>query len=294
MKYLSKEEMNGIVQEYSHLHEGQSVRVNHTSPDCSGSSNSMVIRRTNDGFTAKCFRCGRSGKRNIHDLSTLKSRKARSIDQSSVSGYVPSRHIKQRLGVVCKSIEQEDGRIVERLADFGIHGKVWLNKYGITPHEVKTYGICYDLEEDSLIFPTFDADGLAGFQERCLRPGYDGPKYLSYFIRTAVQLCAAPEADMAGLVLVEDFVSAIKVGRVMQAMPLRTTNMSTMQKRVVLDINVREYYVWLDNDNSIVKRQQLALKNELDKLGTAYLIKTANDPKVYTTNEIISIIYGTH
>ncbi|MGD9381104.1 MAG: hypothetical protein PVI03_01540 [Candidatus Thorarchaeota archaeon] len=294
MSRLSREEMNDIWDEYSHLDEGEVARKNHYSAECSGDSNSMIIRRTSDGINAKCFRCNRSGKRTVHNLSTLKSKQANREQQpnrrtSTVAGRIEQRHSRLR-----KAIESGTGQVAQSYREFGVHGKVWLNRYGITPHEVKTYGICYDLEEDSLIFPTFDADGLAGFQERFMDPTYDGPKYLSYFLRPAVQLCAHPSADMAGLVLVEDFVSAIKVGRVMQAMPLRTTNMSTMQKRAVLDLNVREYYVWLDNDNSIVKRQQLALKNELDKLGTAYLIKTPNDPKCYNTNDIISIIYDVY
>lgn len=291
MQLLSKKEMDGIVQDYSHLQEGQSVRVNHTSPDCSGSSNSMIIRRTNDGFTAKCFRCTRCGKRSIHDLSTLKSKTNGTTGAPHVSGYVPSRYIEQRLSIVCESIEREDGRIVEQLADFGIHGKVWLNRYGITEEEVLTYGICYDIEEDSIIFPTFDSGGLAGFQERCLRPGYDGPKYLSYFLRPAVQLCASPYADMAGLVLVEDFVSAIKVGRVMLSMPIRSTHLSPIQKRYILDSGRRHFLIWLDDDNMIVKRNQLALKRDLDKVGDADIIKTANDPKTYSDVDIISIIY---
>lgn len=294
MPYLSKKEMDEIVQQHSHLQVGQSERVNHTSTDCSGSSNSMVVRRTDDGYTAKCFRCGNSGKRTLHGVSSLKSKIRGSGGETHDGRFCTSRRIEQRLGDVCESISKQDGRIVERLGEFGIHGKVWINKYGITEHEVMTYGICYDLQEDSIIFPTFDADGLAGFQERCLLPGYNGPKYLSYFLRPAVQLCASAGADMAGLVLVEDFVSAVKVGRVMQAMPVRSTNLSPLQKRAILDSDWRNYIVWFDNDNSIVKRNQLALKRELDKIGRAEIIKTGNDPKAYTTNEIISIIYGDH
>lgn len=291
MPYLSKKEMDEIVQQHSHLHVGQSDRVNHTSADCSGSSNSMVVRRTNDGWTAKCFRCGNSGKRTVHNLSTLKSKRSSYAERGSDAGYVPSRSIKQRVDEVCSSIESADGRIVERLDDFGIHGQVWLNRYGITEHEVMTYGICYDIEEDRILFPTFDSDGLAGFQERCLRPGYDGPKYISYFLRPTVQLCASPGADMAGLVFVEDFVSAIKVGRVMLTMPVRSTNLSPVQKRAVLDCDWRNFIIWFDDDNSIVKRQQLSLKRELDKIGMATIIKTANDPKTYSESEIISFIY---
>lgn len=291
MSRLSREELTELWEEYSHLDEGQVARKNHYTAECSGESNSMIIRRLPNGINAKCFRCNRGGKWTVHNLSTLKSKQANREQQpnsrsSTVAGRIEQRHSRLR-----KDIESGNGQIAQSFREFGVHGKVWLSRYGITPHEVKTYGICYDLEEDSLIFPTFDADGLAGFQERFMDPTYDGPKYLSYFRRPAVQLCASPGADMAGLVLVEDFVSAIKVGRVMQAMPLRTTYLSEMQKRAVLDLNVREYYVWLDNDNSIVKRNQLALKNDLDKLGTASIIKTADDPKTYDTHEIISIIY---
>lgn len=292
MGWLTKKEMDEIAEEYQHLDVGSSTRANHDSSYCAGESNSMIIRRTNYGFNAKCFRCGNSGKRDIHNLSALKNKAAGRTNSSTSTGSVPSRRVESRISEVYSSIESEDGRITQYPREFGIHGKVFLNKYGITEHEVLTYGICYDLQEDSIIFPTFDADGLAGFQERCLLPGYDGPKYLSYFRRQAVQLCAHPSADMAGLVLVEDFISAIKVGRVMLAMPLRTTNMSEVQKRYVLDRGIKSFYVWLDDDNVIVKRQQLALKNYLDKIGRCTVIKTANDPKYYSYSDIISIIYS--
>jgi hypothetical protein len=294
MKYLSKKEMSEIADEFSHLTVGQVERTNHNTNYCSGSSNSMIVRRTKDGYNAKCFRCARGGKRNLHNLSTLKSKSAGVENNSTSSGHVPSRRVEQRVSEVLSGIESGSDRYQEQLDGFGIHGKVWLNKYGITEHEVLTYGICYDLEEDSIIFPTFDADGLAGFQERCLRPGYDGPKYLSYFLRPAVQRCATTYADMAGLVLVEDFVSAIKVGRIMQAIPLRTTNLSSIQKRAILDLGVKDFFIWLDDDNMIVKRHQLNLKRELDKIGYAVIIKTGNDPKYYSTSDIICIIYGDH
>lgn len=294
MRPLSQREMDDLISMFQEIAVGSSIRTNHESDYCSGDSNSMIVRRDDDGFNVKCFRCGRFGKRGLHGVSALKSKMERAAGKRDSGAYTADSRVARVFSEVLDGCVQGTGSYSEHLRDFGIHGRVWLNRYGITADEVLKYGITYDHKHDAVLLPVFDAEGCAGFQVRHLHPEYVGPKYLSYFVRQpGAVFCAGPGASMERLVITEDVISAIKVGRVVLATPLRTTQMNDRQLADILDTGVDQFQIWLDDDNTQVKQHQIALKRKLEKLGTCEVIKTANDPKCYSESEIISIVYST-
>lgn len=293
-KYLSKEDYLTIAESLS---PGQVERINHESDDCSGDSKSLKIEVKEDGnIVARCYRCGRRGFHGNNGVAALK----RKVDATSgvplgdkggndnVFAWAVSR-LEQRLGSV-GGRAKEGRRIIEDLGEFGIHGRLWLRTYGITESEVKTYGICYDEEWDKVLIPIFDSEGVAGYQARAVRPDDTDPKYLTFYWRPTSMLYAAPGANMERLVITEDVISAIKVGRQWLAMPLNSTQLSTKHKSVVLSRDVHDFVVFLDDDNLIVKQQQSALKRELDKFGKCAIVAQGKDPKHFTDQELKEII----
>ena len=92
------------------------------------------------------------------------------------------------------------------------------------------------------------------------------------------------------LVLVEDIVSAIKVARVANSLGLLGTFLSDEGLRWAVSSGFTEFYVWLDNDNHQVRTQQVRLRDRLELFGTAVIVKTALDPKEYTTDQIRRIL----
>lgn len=288
--YLSKDEYLPISEGMT---EGEVKRVSHESADCSGDSKSLRIEVKQDGsIIAKCYRCGGRGFHGSHGAAALKRKidATTGVPLGTAHGNVSSfdwavDRLKQRLGSV-----REGARIVEDIDDFGIHGRLWIKQYGITDHEVKTYGICYDEEWGKVLIPIFDSEGVAGYQARAVRPDDKDAKYLTYYWRPTSMLYAAPGANMERLVITEDVISAIKVGRQWLAMPLNSTQLSDKHKTTILSSGVHDFIVFLDDDNLIVKQQQLALKRGLDKLGKCAIVAQGKDPKHFTDQQLKEII----
>jgi hypothetical protein len=93
-------------------------------------------------------------------------------------------------------------------------GALWLCKYGITDEERRIYHIGFSPKLNRVILPIYDKDEkLAFWQGRLLEtPSKTVPKYMSVQVKGAEKLF---EIDSEGdtVVVVEDMVSAIKVGR---------------------------------------------------------------------------------
>jgi hypothetical protein len=84
------------------------------------------------------------------------------------------------------------------------------------------------------------------------------------------------------IVIVEDMFSAIKVGRHLPTIALLGAELKGMSFLTRFD----NYLIWLDNDNATVKVKQAKIKQRLDLFGECVIIKSPNDPKDYTDEEI--------
>jgi hypothetical protein len=92
------------------------------------------------------------------------------------------------------------------------------------------------------------------------------------------------------LVVVEDPVSAIKVSRVADTLPLFGSHLS-LQKAIRISKFYEHVVLWLDNDKTkdMINMQQ-RYKYLFKKID---IISTENDPKLYNTQEIKELLNGT-
>ena len=204
----------------------------------------------------------------------------------------------------------------------------WYQGFGITNEEARSYGFHYvnnGYLAGRLGLPCFSDGVLNGIQFRkVLSP--DGPKYLSRFKDeaapgTARTVCGTSDeasvdrkyfdstqhkpasgcAASAGhpvlrngcVVVVEDVLSAIKVGRQCRAIACLTTTAPESIMLALVEQGYHTVYVWLDNDNVDVNRKARAIERHLGMVfPTVVYVSDKQDPKHYTDEEIREVLDG--
>lgn len=169
--------------------------------------------------------------------------------------------------------------------DMPMVARKWYMKYGISEDEAAISEFMWDPHSERLILPVFDEEGrLIQYQSRAV---YDNqqPKY--------VTTCVAnrrPHFEIKNnetVVVVEDVLSAIKVGRVCSTLCLHGSFIEPDLAK-----KLREYkdvIIWLDADKYDVAckaARQLASKGI--KVSVAY---TSEDPKEYSLIRIRQVIF---
>lgn len=162
----------------------------------------------------------------------------------------------------------------------------WLQKYDITAKEIRENRIGYSADRSLLVFPVVDRSAaLLMWQGR-----YFGdepyPKWVTYGTRDDVMhFPKHHESDT--IVLVEDIVSAIKVSRVTNCMPMFGSQLSqTMLLRV--SKLFKKARVWGDPDAT---KKSMKTSFALTELGCpSTIIVTEKDPKEYGTADIRQIV----
>ena len=157
----------------------------------------------------------------------------------------------------------------------------WVTKYGITQAECEQYKIGMSPKCDRLWLTVWDGDGLAWMQGRAL----DGqlPKYNTLFNRQHPFYIDNGDT----IFITEDVLSAIKVGRQASAIALTSTSMSLMHLKYIC--RHKRAVIALDNDNSVVKKQQEKIKKALDNYIPASIWYVEKDVKEYTNEEMEKI-----
>lgn len=177
-------------------------------------------------------------------------------------------------------------------------GLSWLRKYGITDEEIVKYKIGWSneyetrtgsiIEWPSLILPAFDVWGnLLVYQRRSFSSG-TLPKYHTSGAPEAVLWTVSngnPPDDL--LILVEDFVSSIRVGRQFESSPLWGSSLSLGQITRISDRYSR-LGLWLDF-NKVGHARLLAFKAQ-PYFRQIAVIATEKDPKEYDDKSIRSTI----
>lgn len=249
------------------------VRINHDSPTCKGDSKSMRIERKEDGtITAICFRCGNYG---VHS-STKTVRDIKAVCSSVGEGE------RRDVGEV--------GTVITHLYDWPIKPLHWIRQYGITDKEISAYQIAYSETQRRVILPIWWQGEKVGYQLRRIYDDDKGPKYIT---RTT----GGPGFMSFGciptdkIVIVEDIISAIKVGRHEQALALMSTSITQRMKLVLSKYGM--FYIWLDMDNEQVISNAIKLLKTLGIFGTTKLLYTPNDPKEYDDTTIKGFLYVT-
>jgi hypothetical protein len=161
----------------------------------------------------------------------------------------------------------------------------WLASYGITGDEIKKHGIGWSAKDSLLIFPWYNTAGnLLMWQGRNFSG--KGPKYVTKGPKSEVNAYIG-NTRCDTLVVVEDFVSAIKVGRTFAAMPLWGADMTLGQ---VQTANKRfgDLVVWLDS-NKVRDAVKLALR--ASQYMPTCVVSSGLDPKQYSLDAIVELVW---
>lgn len=164
----------------------------------------------------------------------------------------------------------------------------WLHKYGITEDEAHANDFRWDARRELLIMPVYHGEQCISYQGRYFGSG----KYPKYHTQTEAAgfFKLFPQLSTSVYVLVEDYLSAIKVGRFYNAIPLfgslvpRVLILALLSKRPVLRL-------WLDNDKA---KESVGFANSarqyIEDVGT---IITELDPKEYSNEAILDTVGAT-
>jgi len=166
-------------------------------------------------------------------------------------------------------------------AQLGLTALTWLRKYDIIESEYKSF--LWSDDREWLIFPFFDdADNMIAWSARNFSTSRPKPKYWHHGnISDLLHIVGKPHNET--IVLTEDILSAIKVGRICEAMPVWGSNvpLKTLQR---LSDRFKRVGVWLDMDKA---RESLRTARRAEQIGLeAKTIISIKDPKEYSADEI--------
>jgi len=164
----------------------------------------------------------------------------------------------------------------------------WLRSYGITPAEIRANRILWSPSKQRLLFPVYDGNRLVLTNERYFGTDTTHPKYITHGNKQHCKLFH--RRDSVALVLVEDFVSGIKVGRQYSSIPLFGSHFNP-DLVLALVSQQKAVRVWLDLDKAEEARK--LTKRALQWLPDCGTIITEKDPKEYTDMEIKAIVSAT-
>lgn len=239
--------------------------------DC-GSGGTLIINHNTKGYSAHCFRCDfndfqSKGKQSLAELARI-----RDLNDKAININLP--------------LELPNDYTTE----IPLHGRMWLYKGGITESVWRQYKLGYSASLDRVILPVYSEEGsLVWYQCRAILDGQK-PKYIQPSRdRSSIMFRAKYEGATTGdtVIIVEDILSAIRVGRHMQTMSLLGTKITTAQAARLAEF--KRVITWLDSDTAGRKgaytiRKTLGLVTEVGN------ITTKEDPKLLTDKKIKEIL----
>ena len=166
----------------------------------------MLVSHGRNGYTGYCFRCDRK------EFAPLGVRSIAEIDKANAE------------------LATLSGTTLSLPKDYTLaipqHAQLWGLKYGLDPYILNKYQIGYSELHDRVVLPIRGVTGeLDAVQLRALhswqQPKYQNPKGPK--VRSALFMSGFPEEHT---VIVEDVLSAIKVGRSTHATSILGTTMT--------------------------------------------------------------------
>jgi len=166
----------------------------------------------------------------------------------------------------------------------------WFYKYGIFKEDIAKFHFGFSSKYNRIILPIFEGETLVYYQSRSLdTPSKINPKYINVRQVNAknVYFKNFSHSENKDLVVVEDILSAIKVGKVTNTVSLLGSYIPKSFYKLCEDFDT--IFLWLDRDklkSSIMYSKQLRL---LTGKRVAVILRE-KDPKEYTEEEITLIL----
>ena len=261
--------------------ESGSVRVNHSSPMCNGSSKSLKITREDDGTVkAKCYRCGQFG-----------SERGRLSKYGSYAKRVSS----STLAIPRKLLLPKD--FTSDISEMPAVIRAKLSSYSIEITDILKYGLGWSKSWERFIFPVYRDGGMVGFQAKYF---YDDsqPKYITRYKHDGdlwLYLPSRSATPIDGCAIVEDMFSGIRCAEFTDACVLFGTEMGAKCLDHVANSHKSKYVVFLDDDNNTVKKKAIKIRDSLTMVGRHATIFHSDciDPKEYDKTSLKDILEDT-
>jgi hypothetical protein len=224
------------------------------------------LARYSDGG-AYCFRCG-------YYISS----DGKSASLESLRNIINNTEItKQHYPIPEDSSEELPNRV-----------RQYLNKYSLTNIDISKNHIMWSEKEQRIIFPYFIEGDFIGWQGRDLTNTKKSKWYGKGTFKDSYYIMGNP--FMSVVVLVEDIISAIRVGNQPNvcAMPLFGSLINTKQL-LTLHNRYKKILIWLDKDKEMYSR---AISKKAREMGiNCNSIVSELDPKDYNEDNITSFLY---
>jgi hypothetical protein len=233
------------------LELNQTVRLTH---DCSvsGKSKNLSVTRNKNGYVYHCFKCGSSG-----SLRT------------SVTPVRPRPRV-NRVYKIPAAATGEVSRWRRPVAE-------WIKKY-LTDTEVLDHGLVS--HEYDLYVPI----SAGNFLIRSFDPSWDGPKWIK---RGDARHYRVGNVNCNTVVITEDCISACVVGSMTESIALLGTSIHNDTLELIARQRYSEAVVWLDDDNTIVRKAQNKIRDRLSLVvPTVRVVRCGTDPKNIPRKEL--------
>tara|TARA_R110000822_G_scaffold46604_2_gene123971 strand:+ start:6794 stop:7576 length:783 start_codon:yes stop_codon:yes gene_type:complete len=247
------------------LPTGHKTRSNCT--EC-GDGKTLIINHNATSYSCHCFRCDFNdfvgkGKQSLAELSRI-----------------------DELNKAAKTIQLPLELPHDFTTEIPLSGRLWLYGGGIAESTYKEHGLGYSKSLDRVVLPVWDANrNLEWFQCRSLHKGQK-PKYIQPArSRDRVMFRVGFDREtVQRVVIVEDILSAIRVGKHVPTASLLGTKITTGQATELSRFS--RVTTWLDPDKAGREgayniRKTLGLITEVDN------IVTLKDPKELSDQQII-------
>jgi len=166
---------------------------------------------------------------------------------------------------------------------------LWIEKYDLTFNDLQGNHVLWSDSRSLLIFPYYKEGQIICWQGRYFGDDAGHPKWLTKGPKEPVETIYGAGRHHPSLFLVEDVISAIKLGKLADTMPLLGCSLSMRKMLAIKKKGYKEIVFWLDRDkaSSAVKQARtasmigLSIKQVItDKdpkdLNTEYLQKTVD------------------
>ncbi len=222
----------------------------------------FFVRRTDKGFEYYCHNCGVGGVRNYSIKTLLERNNGREISKKEISLIFPPKN------------------------DWTLESKEWLDKYDVKEWEIDALNIYYTSHYGGrIVMPLLHNKDLkvVGFQARKIYPS-EYPKYITKISKGEenVYFRNYQEGDSC-ICLVEDIVSAIKVGRCPQVSSLSllgSPNKFPYDLGQELSSLYNSVIIWFDPDKHGLVKKYMSTITAHFPIKVGYIL-SEKDPKDY-------------
>jgi hypothetical protein len=175
-------------------------------------------------------------------------------------------------------------------SELPIPALVWLHKYGITKEEIEIFRFGWSPSYKRLILPVWHEDKLLYWQGRTFsQVTKENPKYLNIRQSGVKNVYFENFTGNRILCIVEDILSAIKVGRFCDSLALLGSYLPADLSRIMESYD--RVYLWLDEDKW--KTSIHAMQKFTQLIGKPIMpIKTVLDPKELSDQVIQQLLKG--